>query len=264
MGSATGQRAELDKSGRAIREMFAGVAPRYDLLNRLISGFLDEGWRRRAAAMVDEAPPGPILDLCAGTGDQARAVHRRGRRVAAADFTLPMLVLARRKLQALGEPRPAPLAADALALPFRGGTFAGAVVSFGLRNVADLDRSLAELAGATARGGRLVVLEAAVPRNRLVRFGHRLWCRWILPRLGRLLSPRAAAYEYLPASVLEFPQREAFLARMAAAGFTDLAWRELVFGSVCLYEGTRRQEAPPAVRREGEGDREGEEVEVTG
>lgn len=241
MGTAARQGVGLDKSSRAIREMFAGVAPRYDLLNRLISGFLDEGWRRRAAAAVDAAPPGPILDLCAGTGDQARAVHRRGRRVAAADFTVPMLALARQKFHPLGEPRPAPLAADALALPFSEGAFAGAVVSFGLRNVADLGRSLAELARALAPDGRLVVLEAAVPRNPLVRLGHRLWCRWVLPGLGRLLSPRAAAYEYLPASVVEFPQREAFLGRMAAAGFGDLAYRELLFGSVCLYRGTRRR-----------------------
>jgi demethylmenaquinone methyltransferase/2-methoxy-6-polyprenyl-1,4-benzoquinol methylase len=240
MATATGQRGELDKSGRAIRDMFAGVAPRYDLLNRLISGFLDEGWRRRAAAAVDRAPPGRILDLCAGTGDQARAVHRRGRRVAAADFTVPMLALARRKFRPLGARRPAPVAADALALPFPDGVFAGAVVAFGLRNVADLDRALAELARSVAPGGRLVVLEASVPRNRLIRFGHRLWCQWGLRWLGRLLSPRAAAYEYLPASVVAFPQREAFLSRMAASGFTELGYEDLLLGTVCLYRGSFR------------------------
>lgn len=239
METATGQ-GDLDKSGRTIRDMFAGVAPRYDLLNRLISGFLDEGWRRRAAAVVDEAPPGPVLDLCAGTGDQARAVHRRGRRVAAADFTLEMLVLARHKFRPLSTApgaRPAPVAADALELPFADGVFAGAVVSFGLRNVADLDRSFRELARAVGPEGRLVVLEAAVPGNRLVRLGHRLWCRWVLPWLGRLLSPRASAYRYLPASVVDFPQREAFLERMAAAGFGDLSYDDLTLGTVCLYRG---------------------------
>ena len=252
MATATPGRADLDKSGRTIRDMFAGVAPRYDLLNRLISGFLDEGWRRRAAAAVDAAPPGPVLDLCAGTGDQARAVHRRGRRVAAADFTLEMLAIARRKLgppavdraaagrrPRPGPGRPAPVAADALALPFAGGAVAGAVVSFGLRNVADLDRSLAELARTVGPAGRLVVLEAAVPRRTLVRLGHRVWCRWVLPSLGRLLSPRASAYRYLPASVVDFPQREAFLERMASAGFTDLGYRDLSLGAVCLYTGTR-------------------------
>lgn len=221
--------------------MFAGVAPRYDLLNRLISGFLDERWRRRAAAAVDAAPPGPVLDLCAGTGDQARAVARRGRRAAAADFTPEMLVLARHKLARLPPPRPAPLAADALALPFPDGAFAGATVSFGLRNVADLDGALAELARALLPDGRLVVLEASVPRNRLLRWGHRLWCQYGLLWLGRLLSPRASAYRYLPASVVEFPQREKFLAQMAAAGFTDLTYHDLSLGAVCLYRGSKRK-----------------------
>lgn len=231
--------AELDKSGRAIRDMFAGVAPRYDLLNRLISGFLDEAWRRRSAAAVAAAPPGPVLDLCAGTGDQARAVALLGRRVAAADFTVAMLALARRKLDRLARPRPALLAADALALPFGDLRFAGATVSFGLRNVADLDRSLQELARTLAPGGRLVVLEAAVPRNRLIRLGHRLWCQYGLLILGKLFSPRASAYRYLPASVVEFPQRERFLERLAEAGFTDLSYDDLSLGAVCLYRGTR-------------------------
>ncbi len=236
-----GAATHLDKRGSTIRDMFAGVAPRYDLLNRLISAFLDEGWRRRAAAAVDQAPPGAVLDLCCGTGDQARAVYLRGRksrRVAAADFTLPMLALARKKLVPLGVGHPAPMAADALELPFPAGAFAGAVVSFGLRNVSDLDRSLAELARALAPGGRLVVLEAAVPRNRLVRPFHRFYSRRILPWLGMLFSPRGSAYRYLPASVADFPSREAFLARMAAAGFTDVSFRDLSLGAVCLYRGT--------------------------
>ncbi len=236
MGSEAATR--LDKRGSTIRDMFAGVAPRYDLLNRLISAFLDEGWRRRAACAVDQAPPGPVLDLCCGTGDQARAVWRRGRRVAAADFTIPMLALARRKLSALGAAPPAPLAADALELPFPAAAFAGAVVSFGLRNVADLDRALAELRRVLAPGGRLVVLEAAVPANPLVRPFHQAYCRWLLPALGALLSPRGSAYRYLPASVADFPSREAFLARMAAAGFTDHSFHDLSLGAVCLYRGT--------------------------
>lgn len=231
----------LDKSGRRIRDMFSAVAPRYDLLNRLISGFLDEGWRRRAAAAVDAAPSGRVLDLCAGTGDQARAVRRRGRRVAAADFTVAMLALARPKLARLDPPRPVPLAADALALPFRDDAFAGAVVSFGLRNVADLDLALRELARVVVSGGRLVVLEAAVPRATLLRWGHAAWTRWGLPILGRILSPRASAYEYLPASVAAFPQRERFLARMADAGFTGVSYRDLGLGAVCLYTGERKR-----------------------
>lgn len=234
----------LDKSGRAIRDMFAGAAPRYDFLNRLSSVFLDESWRRKAAAAVATAPPGEILDLCTGTGDQARAIRARGRRVMAADFTVAMLALARHKLARLTAPRPSPLAADALSLPFPDGAFAGAVVSFGLRNVADLDRSLRELSRILLPGGRLVVLEAAVPRSRLLRMGHAVWFR-VLPLLGRLFSPRASAYEYLPASVVEFPQREDFLARMAGAGFTDLAYRDLCLGAVCLYTASTTEASAP-------------------
>jgi len=217
--------------------MFAGVAPRYDLLNRLISGFLDEGWRKKAAAAVDRSPEGPILDLCSGTGDQARAVRRLGRAVTAADFTLAMLALARTKFTRLTPPRPAPVTADALALPVADDSHAGAVVSFGLRNVADLGRALSELARVVRPGGRLVVLEAAVPRSRWVRPFYLIHCRWLMPLLGRLLSHRGSAYEYLPASVADFPSREEFLGHMAAAGWTDLTYRDLSLGAVCIYEG---------------------------
>lgn len=231
----------LDKRAGTIRDMFAAVAPRYDLLNRLISGFLDEGWRRKAAERVDRAPDGPILDLCSGTGDQARAVRALGRRVTGADFTLAMLAIARRKLARNGSPeqRPAvtPVVADALELPLAADTHAGGVVSFGLRNVADLDRSLAELARVIRPGGRLVVLEAAIPRKRVIRPFFLFYFRRVMPWLGKLLSPRGSAYEYLPASVMGFPDREAFLRRMADAGWTDLTYRDLSFGAVCIYEG---------------------------
>lgn len=232
----------VDKRGEAIRDMFAGVAPRYDLLNHLLSGSLDVVWRRRAARALGLGPGARVLDLCAGTGDQAIAVGRRGPVVAAADFCLPMLALARPKFARFarrsGGPRPAPLAADALALPFAAGSFAGATVSFGLRNVADLDRGLAELARVLAPGGRLVVLEFALPENRLLRAGYLAYFRRLLPAIGRLLSPRASAYRYLPASVVEFPQRRGFTDRMAAAGFARPGWRDLAGGTVCLYTGT--------------------------
>jgi demethylmenaquinone methyltransferase/2-methoxy-6-polyprenyl-1,4-benzoquinol methylase len=238
----------LDKSSRTIRDMFGAVARRYDLLNHLLSGGLDLWWRRRAAAALG-LPPGPpgalVLDLCAGTGDQAVALSRRGARVAAADFCLPMLALARRKF---GRPRrrqphgtappPRPLAADALALPFPPGRFAAATVAFGLRNVADLDRALRELAAALAPGGRLAVLEFAVPEAAPLRALYLFYFRRVLPLIGRLLSDSQSAYDYLPSSVLGFPQRQAFLDRMAAAGFADLASLDMAAGIVCLYRGS--------------------------
>lgn len=228
----------LDKSGRAIQDMFAGVAPRYDLLNHLLSGSLDIVWRRKAARALALPDGAEALDLCCGTGDQSVALRKRGARVAAADFCIPMLALARHKFQRFGSARPGPLAADALALPFPPRRFDGATVSFGLRNVADLDAALRQLAGVLRPGGRLVVLEFAIPRLPGLRQLYLFYFRRLLPWIGRLISARGSAYNYLPESVLEFPQRQGFLDRMAAAGFTGLSWDELSGGTVCLYKGT--------------------------
>ncbi len=239
--TATAATAGLDKSGRAIRDMFGAVARRYDLLNHLLSAGLDRWWRRRAAAALLLPPGALVLDLCAGTGDQAMALRRHGARVAAADFCLPMLALARRKFGRPSRdaaPPPRPLAADALALPFPPGRFAAATVAFGLRNVADLDLALRELAAALAPGGRLAVLEFAVPEAPPLRALYLLYFRRVLPAIGRLLSDSQSAYDYLPSSVLSFPQRRGFLDRMAGAGFADLACRDLAAGIVCLYSGT--------------------------
>lgn len=226
----------LDKRGRTIRDMFAGVAPRYDLLNHVLSGGLDVLWRRRAAAVLSEAERDRVLDLCCGTGDQATTLARRGARVQAVDFCLPMLTRATPKFQRLsGVPRPTPLAADALALPFATGSFSAATVSFGLRNVADLDRSLEELARVLRPGGRLLVIEPAAPEIPVLRSIYLAYFRHVLPRIGAWLSPRGSAYGYLTESVLDFPQRRDFLRRMEAAGLVDATYENLSAGTVCLY-----------------------------
>ncbi|HEX2644920.1 MAG TPA: ubiquinone/menaquinone biosynthesis methyltransferase [Thermoanaerobaculia bacterium] len=231
------QAVQLDKSGKTIRDMFAGVAPRYDFLNHLLSANLDVVWRRKAARALGAPAGAPVLDLCCGTGDQAVALRRRGAQVAAADFCVPMLAIARHKFARAERPRPGALAADALALPFPARHFAGATVSFGLRNVADLDVALTQLAGVLRPGGRLVVLEFAVPEPPPLRALYLFYFRRLLPWIGRIFSPRGSAYTYLPSSVLEFPQRRGFLDRMAAAGFTDLSSQDLTGGIVCLYSG---------------------------
>src|SRR5262249_28816897 len=201
-------------------------------------------WRRRAARALAVSAGTAVLDLCCGTGDQALALDGRGARVAAADFCVPMLALARRKVARRGRrtsPRrpPAFLPARALALPFPAGRFGGATVSFGLRNVADLDAALRQLAAALRPGAPLVVLEFAVPAARPLRAAYLLYFRRLLPRIARLLSPRASAYSYLPSSVLEFPQRRGFLDRMEAAGFAETSWEDLSGGIVCLSRGGR-------------------------
>ncbi len=231
----------MNKQPARIREMFARVAPRYDLLNHLLSGTLDHLWRRRLAGSLASslASGSRVLDLCCGTGDQAQALRRRGFRVAAADFCLPMVALALPKFARSGGPRPRPLTADALSLPFRDARFDGASVSFGLRNVADLDLALRELARVLRPGGELAILEFTVPERPPMRGLYLFYFKHLLPRLGGLVSGDGAAYAYLPESVLGFPQREAFTARLLAAGFESSRFSNLSGGILSLYRARR-------------------------
>lgn len=226
----------------SIRRMFGEVAPRYDLLNHLLSASLDRLWRRRAARLVPALDADPVLDLCSGTGDQAIALARRSDRVVAADFCLPMVALARDKYSAMNDRRPSGLAADALVLPFADQSFGAATVSFGLRNVADLDRALVEIRRILRPQGRLVVLEFAMPRSRVLRRLYSLYFRYVLPLVGRMVSDSRGAYDYLPSSVPSFPQRDAFVERLEKAGFRAASWRDLSAGIVCLYQASRPDE----------------------
>lgn len=230
---------EVDKSGAAVQEMFGAVAPRYDLLNHLLSGGLDIAWRRRAARAVGAAEGRLILDLCCGTGDQAIALSRLGADVVAADFCLPMVSRAQSKYRRRRTPRPTGLAGDALSLPLPAEKFDGLTISFGLRNVADLDLALAEMARVLEPGGRLAILEFALPTNRLLRAAYLFYFRQLLPLIGRLVSDRGSAYTYLPLSVLEFPQRDGLVGRLEAAGFGRVRWENLTAGVVVLYLGEK-------------------------
>jgi demethylmenaquinone methyltransferase/2-methoxy-6-polyprenyl-1,4-benzoquinol methylase len=220
--------------------MFAGVAPRYDLLNHVLSGWLDRSWRKTAARSVAEsAPPGPVLDLCCGTGDQAIAIRSAGRQVFASDFCLPMLLRAGGKRAADGR-RIAGLAlSDALSPPFSPASFSAVTVSFGVRNVADLDLALRRMHELLKPGGRVVVLEFALPRFAPLRALYMAYFRFVLPGIARLLSGRGAAYRYLRDSVLDFPQRDGFTEHLEEAGFSDARWSDLSAGTVCLYTATR-------------------------
>jgi len=229
----------LNKRRSEIQRMFSDVAPRYDLLNRLLSARRDVSWRRAAAAALDIGPGSLVLDLCCGTGDQALAVHRREARVLAADFSLSMLSLARQKFGAAADPKPYGLAGDTLQLPVGEGRFAGLTVSFGVRNVEDLQAALREMNRVLAPGGTAAILEFATPRGKLFRQLYLLYFLHLLPRIGRWLSPRGSAYRYLTESVLSFPQRHDFTDEMTRAGFTNTAWQDLSGGIVCLYTGTR-------------------------
>lgn len=223
-----------------VRGMFAAIAPTYDRLNRIISFRLDQRWRRHAVARLgwERAPTGRFLDLCAGTLDFGAALESQsgfGGRIVAADFVAPMLRAGRGKGTRL-----APVTADALELPFPDGVFDGAMIGWGLRNLADLDAGLAEASRVLKPGARLVVLEMSTPPWGPYRALYELYSRNVLPLIGRLVSKHTSAYTWLPESARRFPAPAALAARMAEAGFTDVQWRRFMAGVTALHVGTRR------------------------
>jgi demethylmenaquinone methyltransferase/2-methoxy-6-polyprenyl-1,4-benzoquinol methylase len=220
-----------------VRAMFDRIAPRYDLLNRAMTAGLDGRWRRAAAAAADVAAGDRALDVCTGTGDLALELADRATargRVVGVDFSEEMVVRARAKAGRRGSAATFEVA-DALALPFDDDDFEAATVAFGVRNLADLDAGLAEMARVVRPGGRVVVLEITTPA-RLRRF-YGLWFDRVVPRLGRVLGRDGAAYAYLPASVRRFPEPPELAARMEAAGLRDVRWRPLAGGIVALHGG---------------------------
>jgi demethylmenaquinone methyltransferase/2-methoxy-6-polyprenyl-1,4-benzoquinol methylase len=225
--------------------MFDRIAPRYDLLNRAMTAGLDGGWRRAAAAAADLAAGDRALDVCAGTGDLALELAHRvtpSGRAVGVDFAEEMVARARVKATRRGSAATFEVA-DALALPFGDGAFDAATVAFGVRNLADLDAGLAEMARVVRPGGRVVVLEITTPA-RLRRF-YGLWFDRVVPQLGRVLGRDGAAYAYLPASVRRFPEPPELAARMAAAGLEDVGWRPLAGGIVALHRGVRARPGGP-------------------
>lgn len=221
--------------------MFTAIAPRYDFLNHLLSLTIDRTWRRAAVARLgwESRPQGVYLDLCAGTLDLASDLgNRSGFRgqVIAADFVPAMLQRGAGK-----SARVRPAAADALRLPFDDGVFAGATVGFGVRNLMDLDAGLREAARVLRPGARFVVLEFTVPKWQPLRALYLGYFRHVLPRIGRLVSKHRSAYDWLPASVLAFPDPAALAVRMEGAGFEAVRWSLLWGGIVALHVGVRKQ-----------------------
>jgi demethylmenaquinone methyltransferase/2-methoxy-6-polyprenyl-1,4-benzoquinol methylase len=229
-----------------VRDVFTAIAPRYDFLNHLLSLNVDRSWRRTAVARLgwESKPDGTYLDLCAGTLDLAvvlaRQVGFRGR-VIGADFAVPMLAQGKDKAS-----RTVPVAADALQLPFPAARFDGALVGFGVRNLADLDSGLREAARVLKPGARFVILEFATPRFAPLRAIYLFYFRRILPAIGRLVSKHRDAYTYLPESVLAFPEPEGLSQRLSAAGFSRVGFERLSGGICAVHYGTRK---PAGVRR---------------
>ena len=226
---------------RYVREMFTAIAPRYDLLNGVLSLGIDRRWRRAAVNALgwEARPDGLYLDACAGTLDLAAELARRrafSGRVVGADFSARMLRLG------AGKARPEvvrPAAADTLELPFPSSRFDGAMVAFGVRNLADLDAGLVELARVLRPGARLVILEFTTPVWAPFRALYLFYFRRVLPLIGRAVSRHPTAYSYLPASVSTFPAPGALRERLARAGFRDCSYSLLTGGIAALHWGTR-------------------------
>jgi demethylmenaquinone methyltransferase/2-methoxy-6-polyprenyl-1,4-benzoquinol methylase len=225
-----------DEKTRVVRAMFDAIAPRYELMNRLISLGLDRSWRRRAVAALELAPSSVVIDLACGTGDLCRELTRTGHRAIGIDFSPKMLALASRGALPLVQ-------ADAAMLPVATGTTDGLVCGFALRNFADLTAVLTEIGRVVRPGGRISLLEVDSPRARWLAIGHRIWFRGVVPRLGALLSDKAA-YRYLPRSFAYLPRPTEMATLVAAAGFDEV--RRLALGGgiaqiiVATRSGARR------------------------
>ena len=222
-----------DEKRRAVREMFDRIAPRYDLLNRLISLRLDQGWRRAALASLSLGPRDVLLDLACGTGDFLSLASSSGARLIGADFSRGMLRAAR----ARGTPGDL-LLADAARLPLGDGSVTALTCGFALRNFVRLDEVLAEIGRVLAPGGRIALVEVEVPRSRLLRAGHAIYFNRFVPALGGLLSDRGA-YAYLPRSVAYLPPEADLLDLVRRAGFERVEKRRLTGGIAQLLTAER-------------------------
>ena len=234
----------IDKSSQRVQRMFGEIAPSYDRMNHLLSLNIDRYWRWWTVKKLQPVPGEPILDVCTGTGDLALAFHRAtgGKsEIVAADFTPEMLEIGRCKhARAKIGDELSFIQADTQNLPFEDDRFAIVSVAFGLRNVADTDRGLAEMTRVCRPGGQVAVLEFSTPRWQPMRGIYLLYFRHILPRVGQAFARnKSDAYEYLPATVAQFPDGEALAERMRGVGLKNVKFWPLTGGIATLYVGKK-------------------------
>ena len=246
VGAAPEGASDRNSAARAVREMFTSIAPRYDLLNHVLSMNVDRLWWRRTARTfrhIVSRGDARVLDLCCGTGDMAFALRRAGGKTPAhirgADFSHAMLQRAKSKSSdpSIKSP-PEWIEADALNLPFASNRFDLVTSAFGLRNLADYDAGLREIQRVLRPGGECGILDFGEPEGVLGSL-YRLYFKQVLPRIGTIISGVRGPYAYLPASVERFPPPDEMLARMKQAGFVEATWTPYTFGIAGLYRGRK-------------------------
>jgi demethylmenaquinone methyltransferase / 2-methoxy-6-polyprenyl-1,4-benzoquinol methylase len=223
-----------------VRAMFDRIAPRYELINHIIAFDLDQVWRKRTLRSLDLAPPSVVVDLACGTGDLIRLAEKARHKVIGVDLALNML----RSTHGISAPL---IEADAAKLPFAQGSVDGVVSGFALRNFTDLDAVLHEVGRVVRPVGRIALLEVDEPGNPLLRFGHRIWFRFFVPRIGAVLSD-AEAYRYLPRSFAYLPPPDVLKEMLESAGFEDVRRLRLHGGIAQLISATRSGLKPFPVR----------------
>jgi len=250
IGAAPAGASDRTSAARAVREMFTSIAPRYDLLNHVLSLNVDRLWWRRTARSFRDilARPGTrVLDLCCGTGDMAFALRREAGKsrpqILGADFSHAMLQRASAKSasgapNAVNPPAPSWIEADALNLPFPRDHFDLVTSAFGFRNLADYNAGLHEIVRVLRPGGECGILDFSEPGGAMGAL-YRVYFKQVLPRIGSAISGVRGPYAYLPASVERFPQPEELLARMKNAGFSEATWNPYTFGIAGLYRGKK-------------------------
>jgi demethylmenaquinone methyltransferase / 2-methoxy-6-polyprenyl-1,4-benzoquinol methylase len=227
-------RATLDKRPDEIAAMFDGVAERYDRTNTILSGGLDRTWRRATRQALNLRPGERVLDLAAGTGVSTEEMARSGAQAVGVDLSLGMLRAGHRD-----RPNTALLAGDALALPFADGAFDAVTISFGLRNIVDVDGALREMARVTRPGGRLVICEFSHPTNVIWRGIYLEYLMRALPAIARRVASNPDAYVYLAESIRAWPDQRGLAAKLDDAGWRKVAWRNLTGGVVALHRASR-------------------------